>query len=251
MSNYLLTKSKFIRGLQCTKALYLDVYRHQLARVSSQTLQKFQAGRLFEGQYKSLFTEGIDVRNLVGKDLSQAPRMTQQLLSKDGALTLFEAGFLYNEVLVLADVVQKHADGSVDVFEVKHTAQTTEVLLNDVSIQYYVIYHTLPTLANIYLVNSVPNAYDKENDKQNKEGGEQHRPTETPSAHNFAITSQTDVARQRMHWIAAQVEQMKSVLRGFEPAIEIGPHCNRPYECPYYAYCSGSMNVQLELHTLN
>lgn len=244
MSNYLLTKSKFIRGLQCMKALYLDVYRHHLARVSSQTLQKFQAGRHFERQYKSLFTEGIDVRNLVGKDLSQAPRVTQQLLAEDGVLTLFEASFLYNEVLVLADVVQKHADGSIDVFEVKHTAQTTEVLLNDVSIQYYVIYHTLPTLANIYLVNSVPDEYGKESDGQ-------HRPTETPSAHNFAITSQTEVARQRMHWIATQVEQMKSVLRGFEPAIEIGPHCNQPYECPYYAYCSGSLNVQLELHALD
>ena len=68
---YLLTKSKYIRGLQCLKALYFDVYSPKLARYSPETLALFKGGREFEATYKATYPNGIALDKLLGYKMDQ------------------------------------------------------------------------------------------------------------------------------------------------------------------------------------
>lgn len=219
---YRLTKSKFIRGLQCEKALYLDVYKPQLAYYPPETLARFRHGRDFEAKVKALFPNAIDISQRLGHRIEKYPELTATLLAQPGEVNLYEAGFVYNEVLVLADVVHKDADGNVSVYEIKNSLSVKDVFRRDVSIQHYVICNCIDRLTSFQIV------YNDGNDE--------------PLYEELLPT-----ARDAKPLIAKQVEHFKEVLQGMEPSVERGEQCTTPYECPYARYCSGKVATQLEL----
>ena len=219
---YRLTKSKFIRGLQCEKALYLDVYKPQLAYYPPETLERFRKGRDFEAKVKSLFPNAIDVSRQLGRQIGKYPELTATLLAQSGEVNLYEAGFVHNEVLVLADVVHKDADGNIAVYEIKNSLSVKDVFRRDVNIQHYVISHCIEKLSSFSII------YNDGNDE-------------------LLYEDLLDDARKAEPLIARQVERMKEVLQGMEPSAEPGEQCSAPYECPYLRYCSGKVATQLEL----
>ena len=104
---HLLSKSKYIRGLQCERALWLDVHEPRLARYTAEQMRRFDRGRDFEYAFKSRFPDGIDLSAEFHRNVDAYPARTAELLDKGDGIDLFEAGFLYDDVLVLADVVQQ------------------------------------------------------------------------------------------------------------------------------------------------
>lgn len=219
-----LSKSRYIRGLQCEKALYLDTFSPEVGVVDFATRQKFIKGRLFEKSFKDQFPQGIDVSEMVGRFVSKSPLLTQQLLQKEREVVLFEAGFVYDGVLVLADVLKKNLDKSIDIYEVKNVAQITSVILNDVYVQHYVIRHCVDNLQSFNVV------------YHNDQG--------------FLYKDLSQAALENEVGVKDNVARFKEVLKGFEPSIEMGDHCNNPYECPYKKYCRGIGTNQLNLKLL-
>lgn len=219
--NYRLTKSKFILGLQCEKALYLDVYKPNLAYFPPETLQRFRKGRDFEAKVKALFPNAIDVSQQLGRNIQRYPELTKQMLEQPGEVNLYEAGFVYNEVLVLADVVHKDADGNISVYEIKNSLSVKDVFRRDVSIQHYVISHCadISSFSIIY------------NDGEDNPVYEELLPE----------------AQAAEPLIARQVERFKEVLQGMEPTMQTGEQCSTPYDCPYRRYCNKEVSTQLEL----
>ena len=222
---YLLTKSKYIRGLQCEKAMFLDVYKPKLARYSPETLAKFKQGRAFEKEYKDTFPAGIDVSKRLGWKMDQYPVLTADLLRQEGEVDLFEAGFLYDDVLVLADVVHKQADGKVIVYEVKNSLAVSDTFANDVAIQYYVISHAMGRIGGADLFGEGLRL-DQFNLLYHNEEGE------------FVSEDLTQRAHEMGAGIPERLKHFKDVLRADEPQTEISPHCDIPYECPYKQYCA-------------
>lgn len=212
MRKYRLTKSKFILGQQCVKALYLDVYNPDLAYMPYETLVRFRKGRDFEQRVKETFEDGIDISKELGKNISRYPDLTANLLKIPGEVTLFEAGFIFNEVLVLADVVHKSSDGDVSVYEIKNSDSVKEVFRRDVCLQHYVINNCIDNLTSFCVIHNDGN------------GGTMKE----------ELLSE---AREAEPLIAKQVEEFKEVLQGFEPDIAMDDHCLTPYECPYRRYC--------------
>lgn len=223
-NSYLLTKSKYIRGLQCEKALYLEVFKPRLAYYPPETLAKFRQGRAFEKTFKDTFAGGIDLSARLRFRMDSYPVLTAELLQKPGEVALFEAGFLYNDVLVLADVVHKHADGTIDIYEVKNSTAVSDTFRNDVAIQYYVIRHALNaihpqdlfcaglTMNHFYLLhNDGSNGFAKED-----------------------LMSQADAA---CDLIEQNIARFKQVLSDEEPQMPMSDRCDTPYECPFKRYC--------------
>ncbi len=138
---YLLTKSKYIRGLQCDRALWLDVFNPKLARYTAEQMRRFDHGREFEYAFKDTFPDGIDISAQLKRNTSAYPALTAQLLDNNGTVDLFEAGFQYDDVLVLADVVHRRPDGSLDIYEVKSGSTLSETYRRDAALQHYVISH--------------------------------------------------------------------------------------------------------------
>lgn len=212
MPSHRLSKSKYIRGLQCHKALYLDVYRRNLAVIDEATRTKFAEGRTFEKSFKDTFPNAFDISKLMGPRIDRYPYATAELLSQPGELSLLEAGFVHNEILILADVFHRDAHNHITVFEVKNSTQPKEVFLNDIAIQYHVISHCIPHLDHFYLV------YNDGND-------------------GFLKLDLLNYAQQQQPLVVEQVNTMKQIIQGTEPAIPMGDHCQSPYKCPYQEYC--------------
>ena len=210
--SHLLSKSKYIRGLQCDRALWLDVFNPRIARYTAEQMRRFDRGRDFEYAFKSTFPDGIDLSAELKRNVDAYPARTAELLDKGDDVALFEAGFLYDDVLVLADVVQQREDGTLDIYEVKSGTALSETYRRDAALQHYVISHCreINTFSIVYA---------------NPDGG--------------FIKEELSAALQEQHGeIEKNLAAMKDILRHGEPATPTGQHCLEPYACPYQHYCA-------------
>lgn len=222
---HLLSKSKYIRGLQCERALWLDVHEPRLARYTAEQMRRFDRGRDFEYAFKSRFPDGIDLSAELGRNVDAYPARTAELLDlrpcSAAKTVLFEAGFQYDGVLVLADVVCQREDGSLDIYEVKSGTTLSDTYRRDAALQHYVISHC----RRIHSFSIVYNGVDGENGV-NGQGG------------RFMIIDLTAELAAEGDRIAANIAEMKTIVRATaEPDTPTGQHCLTPYACPYQHHC--------------
>ena len=214
---HLLSKSKYIRGLQCARALWLDVFNPRLARYTAEQMRRFDRGRDFEYAFKSTFPDGIDLSAELKRNVDAYPARTAELLEKVDGVALFEAGFLYDDVLVLADVVHQREDGTLDIYEVKSGTALSDTYKRDAALQHYVISHC----REVRSFSIVYNGADGVN-----------------GSNGFNIVDLTEELAAQHDEIARNVAAMKEILRHGEPATPTGQHCLEPYACPYQHYCA-------------
>lgn len=238
---YILTKSKYIRGLQCDRALWLDVFNPKLARYSAEQMRRFDQGREFEYSFKATFPDGIDISAQLKRDTSAYPVLTAQLLDTHNTVDLFEAGFLYNDVLVLADVVHRRPDGSLDIYEVKSGSTLSDTYRRDAALQHYVISHCRQ-INTFNIVHKAPksnppntsNHPDYSDHSDYSENSDHSDPSATP----FTIVDLTADLQAAHPEIEHHIAVMKDILSHGEPATPTGQHCLTPYPCPYQHYCA-------------
>ena len=207
---HILSKSKYIRGLQCDRALWLDVHRPSLARYTREQMQRFDRGREFEYAFKATFPDGIDISAELKRNVDAYPALTAQFLDKDEVVALFEAGFQYDDVLVLADVVHQRKDGTLDIYEVKSGNTLSETYRRDAALQHYVISHC----REVHTFNIVYSGID-----------------------DFIITDLTEELAAQHDEIEKNITAMKDIILHGEPDTPTGQHCLEPYACPYQHYC--------------
>ena len=215
--SHLLSKSKYIRGLQCDRALWLDVFNPRIARYSAEQMRRFDRGREFEYAFKDTFPGGIDISAELKRNVDAYPSLTAQFLDREEEVDLFEAGFLFDDVLVLADVVHKNIDGSLDIYEVKSGNAISDTYKRDAALQHYVISHC----REINRFSIVYNGVDGVN-----------------GSNGFNIVDLTEDLEAQHDEIARNIAAMKEILRHGEPATPTGQHCLEPYACPYQHYCA-------------
>lgn len=233
---HLLSKSRYIRGLQCDRALWLDVYHPDLAQYSRETMRKFDRGREFERAFKDLFPGAVDVSAALGRKFDQYANFTANELSREGEVSLFEAGFFFDDVLVLADVVHKRADGMLDIYEVKSGTTLSDTYKRDAALQHYVISHCQE-------VNSFSIVYNgKLNPSDLSDGSDS-----SDMSDNFKIVNLTAEFAAEHETIARNIAVMKEIISlTSEPDTPTGVHCQMPYECPYQQHClSGLRDLSL------
>lgn len=226
----MLSKSKYIRGLQCERALWLDVHCPQLAHYPAATLARFRQGRDFEHDFKSTFPQGVDISRRLGRRIDQYPVLTARLLAQAGEVVLFEAGFVYDGVLVLADVLHKQAEGDITIYEVKDSTHLSDTFRHDVAVQHYVIAHALPAVAGADLFQPalrLQHFYLLHHDDEGQ----------------YVKEELTDYALSQWESTARHIARFHEVAQGTEPAIHPSDHCQQPYPCPYGGH-SGELRVE-------
>ena len=212
---YNFSKTSFVRGVQCRKLLYLDKYKSQYKTPpDAETLARFSRGRDFEAVFKSKFANGLDVKARYKYPSLECVQYTMSLLSQPGEVVLFEANILYSDILVLTDVLRKNADGTIDIFEVKHSDKANTAIQWDVSLQYYVCKNALPNLKSFNLVNREENTESE-----------------------FVVTDMSEEGERHIAEVESRLGEFREVLQGFEPEVEMGEQCNSPYKCDFQEYC--------------
>lgn len=222
---HILSKSKYIRGLQCDRALWLDVHQPRLARYSAEQMRRFDRGRDFEYAFKATFPHGIDISAELKRNVDLYPERTAELLDQLDDVVLFEAGFQYDDVLVLADVVHQHEDGTLDIYEVKSGTALSETYKRDAALQHYVISHCRE-------INSFSIVYCDLSDGSD-------RSDLSDKSDFFKTVDLTEDLAVCHDEIATHIASMKAIaLSTNEPSTTTGRHCLEPYACPYQHYCA-------------
>ena len=217
-----ISKSRFQKGLQCEKALWLAVHRKDLAAQPSEAQQWIldqgtEVGRLAQRR----FPGGVEVAE--GHRQPAEALVTTRRLLAEGVPALFEAAFEHDGVFVRVDILAATGDGRWDLFEVKSSGSAKLEHTTDAAVQAYAVEGSGLTLRTVNIMH-LDTSYVYE-------GGEYDL------GRLFAVSDVTEAAREFMPQIPATLVRMRSMLAGPEPAVRIGDRCKSPYACDFRAYC--------------
>lgn len=220
-AEYLLSKTSFIKFEQCAKAFYL-YKKHPYLRdkLSVDKQLTFKRGHDVGYFAQQLFPGGTDVSQKT-KNFKQAAALTRELI-ESGAEVIYEATFIYNGALVMADILQNN-QGVYTAYEVKSSLKISEVYIRDACLQYYVIKNCLPALEDLFLVTL---------------NGEYVLNGEPEPKKMFKRRSMKERAEKNFTYFDSQLNRAREVIEvNAVPNIGIGPQCYKPYQCDFYGTC--------------
>ena len=138
MAQKYLSKSTFIKGVQCQKALYLHKYHSNLSDdINVQQQAIFDRGTRVGVLAQQLFPGGIDASPKDYTQYFESFKYTQELINK-GVEVIYEAGFCFDHVMCFIDILVKE-NGRWHAYEVKSSTKVTETYIIDVSLQHYIL----------------------------------------------------------------------------------------------------------------
>ncbi len=217
-----ISKSQFIKGHQCPKALWYSLYRKDLKAPVTKAQQKlFDQGHEVGELAKKLFPKGIDILAEYWEN-EKAVELTN-LAIKGGHNVLFEATAQSIDGLYARIDILKKAEKEWDLIEVKSSTTVQEYHLWDLAAQRYAFekagYKIRKTL--LLLIN---NTYVK-NGEIDPKGLLKYED----------VTSQTSDLQKAVKDILPDL--LKVIQKKKEPKIDIGDHCNSPFECEFKHHC--------------
>lgn len=206
--------------MQCPKALYLSIHRPELkAAVSASQQAVMDQGTRVGEEARKRFPGGVLI-DTDYRDQSKALALTAQAI-KDGTKVLFEATFEHQGVLAKIDVLERESKrSSWNLIEVKSATSVKEEHLSDVAIQKLVAEGAglkfksaaLMHINNKCVAPDLSNLFAQEN-----------------------ITSEVNA---QLEQVSKSIAELKKLLtKGEPPSLDIGPHCDSPYECPFKEHC--------------
>jgi len=217
-----LSKSTFIRGVQCLKSLYLNKNRPFLRdRLSAEQLAKFKRGHEIGHLARDLYPGGINCAPGHPSQYRAALEKTAKSIAENKPV-IYEAAFRHEDILVLLDILMK--EGSVwHALEVKSSLHISETYLIDAALQYYVIKGSGLTPETIRIVHMNP-AY--------RLGGS------LDIKQLFVTTDVTEKVLALQEYIGIQIKKSREALTlKKSPDIPVGRHCRHPYPCDFTGHC--------------
>jgi hypothetical protein len=224
---HVLSKSRFVSGVQCSKKLFLELNRKDLKPAITASQQAiFDQGHAVGKMAQERYPNGIDLTSQTHYDYADAIDNTLAEMKKKTS-TLYEAAFYYDEVLSVIDILEHDANGDIHAIEVKSSGSVSDNYITDASLQYWVMANSgcAPKRFSLLHINSsyVKNGAINLNDF-------------------FTPTDITDLVIQKQAWVTQHIEELKQTLQiRIEPIQAIGRHCNKPFVCDFKSYCWGNL----------
>jgi len=214
-----ITKTDFMRGMQCPRMLWLDRHKPQFRIIPPETQTRLDAGNDFGDQAMGMFGpyEEMTIYR-PGTKIPDKKKMAQKtkvhLLA--GTPVICEAAFIYYNHYCAADILKKTESG-YDFYEVKNAPEVKEQFVKDAAFQYYIMNRSKVKIRMIHIV--------------------LHGPDE---GNPFLPVEITEEAKALTPWINEHIWDLNRIKKAKEePDIRPGDQCYCPYECWYRAYCNG------------
>ena len=221
----LLTKSRFVSGLQCLKMIHLDWYKNGTPSPVTQAQQFiFDQGDRVGVLAQQRFPGGVLV-DVAYYAREEAEEETQRLLADASVNVLYEASFRSHDVHVRCDILERHGDGTFGLIEVKSSTSAKSQYLPDIAVQLWVLEGAGLAVSTAHLLHI--------NREYVYPGGEY------ALDELFNLVDVTEEARSVItDGLPQDAESMLRVLSDPEtPDIPVGRHCKKPYTCAYYDHC--------------
>lgn len=214
-----ISKTDYIRGLQCQRMLWLDKNRPDKKIIPPEVLERLSAGNDFGDKAMAIFGENfIEVTTYKddGKlDYRTMIKKTEQLISVEQKI-ICEASFSYLGNFCSVDIL-KFNDGYYDVYEVKNSTQIKEVFLNDLAFQIYILNKCGVKTRGYYLILN-----------DGKDG--------------FAIKDVSKDIKSYVYKAGKNIWEFSKIKNSKqEVLVDMGEQCLCPYECWYYEYCKSGI----------
>ena len=212
-----ITKTDFMRGMQCRKMLWLDKHKPNLKVIPPEVQKRLDAGNDFGDRAMAMFGEYEEMTvycpGTTIPDTKAMAAKTAEHLEK-GTPVICEAAFIYYNNYCAADILRRTETG-YDLYEVKNAPAVYDQFVRDAGFQYYIISRCRLNIGRIYIVTHGENE-------------------ENP----FVLNDVTAKAKAYSKWINDNIWDLNRMQKQPEEVhIEPGEQCTKPYECWYYGYC--------------
>jgi hypothetical protein len=216
----ILTKSTFLRGLQCQKSLAL----HALQPDLKPPLSIVDQFRMRQGQLV-----GLEAQNCYpGGSVARVPGLyalslqrTQDLLAA-GEPVIYEAAFQAADVRVVADILVRGLKGW-RLIEVKSSSRVKPEHVWDVAVQVNILRAAGLEIEDASLMHL--------NTSYLRQGTLDHQALFTETS----ILNDVELLMEEVEQVIAQCRQ--TIKAGLIPSLPIGPQCTDPYTCDFQAHC--------------
>ena len=216
-----ITKTDFMRGMQCPKMLWLDKHKSHLRVIPPEIQARLDAGNDFGDRAMGMF--GPYEEMTVYRPGTTIPDKKAMLEKTRDALArevpvICEAAFSNYNNYCAADLLRK-TEAGYDLYEVKNAPEVREQFIRDAGFQYYIISRCGLRIGKIFIVTHGP---DEENP--------------------FVPVDVTQEAKACYSWINEHIWDLNRMQKEKEEiGTEPGEQCSVPYECWYYGYCHGTI----------
>ena len=215
-----ITKTDFMRGMQCRKMLWLDKHKPRLRIIPPETQARLDAGNDFGDRAMAMFGPYEEMTAYrPGTRIPDKQAMiknTEYALSRDVPV-ICEAAFCNYNNYCAVDILRKTETGH-DIYEVKNASTVHDQFIRDAAFQHYIVTRTGLRINKVFIVTHGP---DEDNP--------------------FVPNDVTKEVKALYSWINDNIWDLNRMQKEREePQIEPGEHCSNPYDCWYYDYCHGN-----------
>ncbi len=219
-----ISKSQYIKGLQCPKALWLYRRRPELAApVTDAQQQIFDSGHEVERLAWECFPGGVEVTDPY-YEIDKAVASTLAMIDQ-GATTIYEATACNaSGAYCRIDILHKNQQAEKwDLIEIKQSTGVKDYHVDDMAFQRHV-FETAGFLVGDSILMHLNKAYVRRG----------------PLAYDklFVQENGNPLVLEKLPDIPLQLAALKKMIRSAnEPDCAVGPHCSSPFECEFANYC--------------
>lgn len=222
MESTFLSKSKYCNAVQCNKILWLDKNRKEICKSSTR---------------ESILKNGKEVgelaRGIFGEytNIAFSENFSNMVLSTESAIEnririITEASFNYEGNFCSIDILKNDIDG-IEIYEVKSSTEIRDIYIDDVSYQLYILLglgYCVKKVCVVYINNQYERKGELELDKL------------------FNIEDVTQIAFSKQNEVKSKIKEINEYMQHEdEPDTDIDTYCFKPYECPYWEYCTRNL----------
>ena len=231
-----LSKSRYTLYCQCPKALWLRVYKPEVAEVDDSLQARFEQGNVVGdlamglfGDYKEAYAEKPEG----SLDLMKMMEQTKVWMD-EGVENICEASFALEGHYCAVDILHKTADGWA-IYEVKSTSfpefngkvAKLEKYAPDIAYQKCVLTQCGIHVTGTFLV-CLNSDYVRQGELDIQE--------------LFVIKDMQDLVANEYDKVQTRVARaLKLINQVEEPADDLSERCNKPYHCGFWTYCSSHL----------
>lgn len=221
-----LSKSSFVRGHQCVKALYLHKYyeEHKIeVEEPSASLQAiFSQGHVVGELAQERHSGGLNAMPDSISDIKKSIKDTKQWMEDPNVNVIYEACVSFDGVFAALDILVRDGN-SWKIYEVKSSTKVKHPYPLDAGLQLWIMRKLGFVVSDIFITHINTNYVRKGKLNVQK---------------LFSDSSVLTEAKAYQKEIEKKVKSFKEALTKEEiPEVEIGDHCNNPYSCDFKKYC--------------
>ena len=231
-----ISKTDFVRGLQCEKMLWLDAHAPEYKIIPPEVQARLDAGNEFGDKARGIFGKFTETTTLREDGRLHYGAMIEKTaaLLQAGEEVICEGAFTWYGNFCAADILRKEGD-KYALYEVKNTWRVREEFITDLGFQRLILRKCGVGISGCYLVLRGDEA--PENTPPDTCGS-----TVQTIEHDgflYRIVDVTKGARIADKLASDKIFELGKLKRKDMPMPEINPseHCEKPYRCWYYDYC--------------